>query len=449
MKKFVSLFLVLMLLAGSCVLASAEGEKTTLTIMYAVDNGELYAEDWIKHAYENWDKKDQVELELLPQVSSHTEMFTKADLMMQSEDTAPDIYLDDSFQAVSDSAAGYLMDWTDVLDSWKTWNDGSFFEAVKPMLRGENGGIYGIPYSTDTRGIWANTEILAKAGIADDWQPETWDDLLEALRQIKANVPDVIPFWYRPIANTEGTVVNTTLMFLMGTEDGLYDWNEGKWNVTSQGLLDTFTFLSTTIKEGLTGTPSEMVSTNSDSYGFQHMSEGVLAMQLGGNYIANGQFAEGSSFEWEGYENKLRYIKMPTQYGEKGGFVTMSGGWGLTIPEKSDAKELAIEFCEVMMDDVDALCKMLVNNGSLTCRDLSGAVNYSDYANIPFNEEASAFMEWTQYRPQISSYSQVSSLLAATVETVVTGTDPEKAMNNFARDVENALGADKVQYKLK
>ncbi|MBR2288152.1 MAG: extracellular solute-binding protein, partial [Clostridia bacterium] len=259
MKKLLSLVLAVLLTMSMLSVASAEQSKVKLTIMYGTDSGRDLAGDWIRHAYEQWDKKDQVELELLSQTSSHTEMFAKADLMMQSEDTAPDIYLDDSFQAVSDSAAGYLMDMSEALSSWTTWTDGSFFEASKLMCRGEHGGIYGIPYSTDTRGLWVNTEILAQAGIADDWQPETWEELLDGLRQIKANVPGVIPFWYRPIANTEGTVVNTLLMALMGTEDGLYDWENGKWNVYSQGLLDAFTFFATTIDEGLTGPASEMI----------------------------------------------------------------------------------------------------------------------------------------------------------------------------------------------
>ena len=448
MKKFLALLLASIMLIGCFGTVALADEKPKLSIMYAVDKVAYTSEDWILHAYENWDKKDQVELELLPQTSSHTEMFTKADLMMQSSDTTPDIYIDDSFQAVSDAAAGYLMDMSEALANWDTWTNGSFPEATKNMFHGENGGVYGIPYCTDCRGLWANTEILAQAGLPDDWQPITWQELLDALRQIKQNVPEVIPFWYRPIANTEGTVVNTTLMFLMGTADGLYDWENGKWNATSQGLLDTFTFLATTMEEGLCGSPAEMVSTNSDSYGFQHMSEGNLAIQLAGNYIANGQFAKGSSFEWEGYENKLRFIKMPTQYGDNEGFISMSGGWGLVVPEKSTQKELAIEFCKAMMDDTEGLCSKLVAEGSLSCRDLSSASNYAEYTNVPFKEVATSFMQWSQFRPQIGTYSQVSSLLAATVETVVTGTSPEEAMNNFANDLENALGANAIQRKI-
>ena len=98
--------------------------------------------------------------------------------MMQSSDTTPDIYIDDSFQAVSDAAAGYLMDMSEALSNWDTWTNGSFPEATKNMFHGENGGVYGIPYCTDCRGLWANTEILAQAGLPDDWQPTTWQELL-------------------------------------------------------------------------------------------------------------------------------------------------------------------------------------------------------------------------------------------------------------------------------
>lgn len=448
MKKVLSGLLCLVMLLGLATAAFAQEDKTTLTIMYWDSTDDKENDDayqWIMHAYEGWEKKDQVTLELLAQTGSSNDMFTKANLMMQSEDTAPDIYFDDSFQAVSDAAAGYLMDLTQGLADWDTWTDGSFYEASKSMVIGENGGIYGIPFETDARGLWVNTQVLTDAGLGADWAPANWDELLDGLRQIKEKLPDVYPIWYKPIANSEGTTVNNLLLFLMGTPDGLYDWESGKWNVTSQGLLDTLTFYETTIKEGLTGPLSELVNNQTESYAYQYLREGKLGVFVGGSWVAGSQFVEGAAFEWEGYEDSLKFIPMPTQNGDNGDFVTVSGGYALTIPEKSDAKELALEFLLVMMDDVEGLCQRNIRNGSLACRDITGAPNYEEYASLPYIELATSFLEWTKYRPQIGTYSTVSSYLSTALEAVVTGTAPVDAMNEFANNVENAIGQEYAQ----
>lgn len=452
MKRFFSVLLCVTLLVVPFTASVAQSPKTKLSIMYWDSTDEKENDDayrWIMHAYENWEKQNLVELELLPQTGSSNDMFTKADLMMQSEDTAPDIYLNDSFQAVSDAAAGYLTDLNEVLAQWPTWNDGSFYEASKTMVTGENGGIYGIPFETDARGLWVNKKILAEAGLGEDWAPTSWDDLLQGLRQIKEKLPDVIPIWYKPIANSEGTTVNNILLFLMGTKDGLYDWNTNKWNVTSSGLLDTLRFYDTTIKEDLTGTLSELVNSSTESYAYQYLRDGKLAAFVGGSWVANSQFVTGAAFEWVGYEDSLKFLPIPTQNAQDGGFVTVSGGYALTVPVKSDAQELAAEFMMVMMDDVEGLCLRNVTNGSLACRNISAAPNYGDYTDKPFVELASSFLEWTKYRPQVGTYSTVSSCLSTALEAVVTGTSPEDAMRDFSRDVTNALGEDKTQMLIK
>ena len=68
-----------------------------------------------------------------------------------------------------------------------------FTETAKGAGKALDGKTYGIPDGTDTRGLWFNKEIFAKAGLPADWQPKTWDDVLSAARTIKAAVPGVIP----------------------------------------------------------------------------------------------------------------------------------------------------------------------------------------------------------------------------------------------------------------
>ena len=98
-----------------------------------------------------------------------------------------------------------------------------------------------------------------------------------------------------------------------------------------------------------------------------------------------------------------------------------------------------------MMDDVEGLCQRNIRNGSLACRDITSAPNYEEYASLPYIELATSFLEWTKYRPQVGTYSTVSSYLSTALEAVVTGTTPMDAMNEFANNVVNAIGQEQTQ----
>ena len=53
-----------------------------------------------------------------------------------------------------------------------------------------DGKVYGIPYCTDTRGLWYNREILTKAGViaeGEDWAPKTWDTSWMHVQRSKIN----------------------------------------------------------------------------------------------------------------------------------------------------------------------------------------------------------------------------------------------------------------------
>lgn len=451
MKKVLCFMLATMFIMSLADMAAAEAPKPKLTIIYR-DANDLRENDsgykWIMSVYEKWDKKDEVELELLPQVGSGDNMFTKADLMMQSAATCPDLYIGDSFQAVSDGAAGYLLDLKPYLENWDTWNNGSFYEASKEMVIDDKGAIYGVPCETDARGMWMNKQILAEADLGEDWEPKNWEDLLNGLRQIKERCPDVYPLWYKAVANSEGTTVNNMLLFLMGTQDSLYDWQNSKWNISSQGLWDTLTFYETTAREGLTGPVSEMVNSSADSFGNQYLREGKLAIIIGGSWVANAQFADGAAFEWEGYADILKFVRVPQQFNTGDDFVTVSGGYALLIPALTDIPDLAFDFLTAMMDDVEALTLRNIQNGNLACRNISDAPSYAEYTARPFVQEATEFLEWTKYRPQISTYPTVSAGLSTALEAVITGTDAREAMEDFAYDMVNALDGDNVQFLL-
>lgn len=87
-----------------------------------------------------------------------------------------------------------------------------------------DGKVYGVPYNTDSRGLWYNKEIFKRAGLPEDWRPKNWDEVLDAARTIKEKEPDVVPIWMNMgKATGEATSMQTYEMLLYGTGERLYD----------------------------------------------------------------------------------------------------------------------------------------------------------------------------------------------------------------------------------
>ena len=136
---------------------------------------------------------------------------------------------------------------------------------------------------------------------------------------------------------------------------------------------------------------------------------------------------------------------MPTKDG--GGYTTMSGGWGLAIPENSDSKDAAFDFLKHAVTD-PSLEIYLVKNGNLSVltdnSHFTGEGLDVSYAQTPFMDEITESVQYAKFRPQDEDYPTVSTNIYTMVEAVVTGTDPQEAMDKFATDVANAIGAERT-----
>lgn len=404
------------------------------------EEGDLWK--WMENTYENWEHKDKVELDIAPITASEGDYFAKIALSLASKETAPDIVTEDTFMLPTDAAAGYLLPLDDRLAEWDDWNDGLFFDSMKIGVTGSDGKIYGIPYSTDTRGLWYNKEIFKKAGLPEDWQPKDWDEVLDAARAIKENVPDVVPIWMNSgKATGEATSMQTYEMLLYGTGERLMNEDQTKYIVKSQGILDTLNFIQTVYKEEL-GPPLEDVLTGqgSNNSARVYMPEGRLGISLDGNWIIGNYLEEGAS-PWPEYSEVLGLAAMPTQNGQEPGTITLAGGWALSIPKNSDNHDAAFSFITTAMSGEPLKCRTKLSGNLTTHKE---AAKLPEYAERPFVDIATKFLETADFRPKDDQYPQVSTQIQIMVESVVTGTDPEKAMETYAENVKNIVGADKV-----
>ncbi|WP_077328612.1 extracellular solute-binding protein [Virgibacillus siamensis] len=436
MKRFSkNIVLLLIIILPLSLLAACGGEEegsssNTIELIYKSPDDSF--KSWMNDVKKQFEKKhDGVTVKITEVKSNEGAYPNKKVLMMKSEDTAPDIVMEDSYMIKADSAAGYLEPLTKDLKKWDGWN--KFYKPVKKGVTGEDGNIYGVPISTDVRVLWYNKKVFKDAGLEVPWQPESWEDVVNAAKKIKGEVQ--VPLWMNSgKAMGEGTTMQTFLPLLYGTDSRLYNAEIGKWIVKSEGFLDVLKFVDTiysndlgaSLSWGITGQAGAKVST-------QLMPEGEVGIALDGNWMS-GNWLESGNSPWPEWKENIGIAAVPTKDGQEPGKVTVSGGWTLAVPAKADNKNLAVEFIKL------ATSKQNLRYGTaLTPR--KDIAKLDEYQQIPYQGKMTEYLEYTHYRPTYDAYPKVSSNIQAAVEAVTTGTlSPEEALEQFAKDVKRDVG---------
>ncbi|MFC5468931.1 extracellular solute-binding protein [Cohnella suwonensis] len=421
------------------------------------DSGAPVESKTIKVAYGKWNETDNwgkwlagvktefeqahagVKVELQPIEGS--QYSTKAPLLLMDDRTAPEVLAEDSFLINADSAAGYLQE-LDVA-SWEDW--GKFNEGIKAAVTA-NGKVYGVPFSTDVRGLYYNKELFKKAGLPVPWQPKSWDEVLSASKTIKEKLPDIIPFWMNSgKAGQEATTMQTFEMLLYGTKDTLYD--NGKWVVKSPGILSSLQFINNIYSGGMGPKLSQVLTAQAGQVlETDLMPNQKVAIVLNGNWMT-GSWAETGSKPWPEALDVYDFVKMPTQNGEDPGFTSMSGGWTLAVGAKSKEKELGFEFIKLAINAKNNKAFAILD-GALTPRtDVAADAEYTGQKGTLYGVAAD-FITYTHVRPANAEYPSVSTQIQEMVEKVAAGNlTPEAAMEEYAKNVERTVGADKVTTK--
>ncbi|WP_328423273.1 extracellular solute-binding protein [Streptomyces sp. NBC_00443] len=361
-------------------------------------------------------------VEFVPIKAPDSEYYTKLQQMLRSPKTAPDLVYEDTFLINSDITSGYLKPLDPYLAKWKDW--GQFIETAKAAAKGEDGKTYGVPDGTDTRGLWFNKEIFEKAGLPADWQPKTWDEVLDAARAVKKKVPDVIPlnvYTGKPVG--EAATMQTFEMLLYGTNDGssdpLYDRSAKKWVAGSQGFKDSLGFVETVYKEKLGPEVSDALDPNvMTRVRGEWLPQGKLAIALDGSWLPQ-DWLPGSGHEWPEWSDELGLAAMPTQKGQGPGKVSMSGGWTWSIPAKAGNPDMAFDFIKTMQTKANAQKWYVANSGIAVRQDVADDPAYTEaQPGIKFFTDLVAS---THYRPAYPAYPKVSTAVQEAMEGVTTG----------------------------
>ena len=427
-------------LLGATGCGSAGDTATTLRIAYQQWGSGRITEGYLRRAAESFAlRHPEVTMELVPIVASENDYFTKNELMMSSERTAPDIVYEDTFILKSDIAAGYLRPMDEYVAPWPVWNE--FYDVARKAVRGEDGRVYAVPGPTDTRAFWYNQELFAQAGIALPWEPRNWDDLLATFRTLKQQLPDVIPvniFAGKP--QGEKTSMQGVQMLLYGTGSVMYDEASRKWVTGSAGLVETLQFIQTVYAEELGPGIADALDANlSETIYSSWMPEGKIAVVLDGNWISQ-NWGPGKPAEWPEWAETFSLARMPTQHGQDPGFVTLAGGWSWGLPRRATNPDLAWEFIQEM-SSTDHVTRWTIEDNKLSNRrDVVARPEYIGYS--PTVKFFTDLVPGATYRPALAPYPQISNALQTAADAAMRGAPPEAAVAEYDAAVADIVGGD-------
>lgn len=324
------------------------------------------------------------------------------------------------------------------VDSWDGWTQ--IPEAVQG-LGTFDGKRYAVPVGTDGRVLFYNKELFAKAGLPTDWQPTSWQEILDAGRALK-KLPDVTPIQINAgTAMGEATTMQGVLPLLAGT--GAQVWADGKWTGGSQALKDVLDFYRTIYSEGL-GDPQLQREAKGRDKSFAEFAEGKIGILAEGDYFWRSVLdPEDGVAPMKNRDEAVGYALIPAKEpgaGVRGqDFVSMSGGSARVLNPFSPHPELAWELLS-FMHSAEAVQKELEFNGEarITARN---DVNDKALADDPMlNFVAEKVLPITSYRPPLALYPQVSTALQEATAEVIAGTAPDQAAANFHSKLEDIVG---------
>jgi multiple sugar transport system substrate-binding protein len=430
----------LVLVATACSSGTSDdGGEATIRIAYQKFGNFTQADELFTDVKADYEEANpDVTIELVPIEASQNDYFTKLALMQRSPSTAPDLMYEDTFMIKSDVEAGYLLPLDDHLAAWDEWDQ--FAEQAKLAGLGDDGQTYGVPMGTDTRGLWFNKNVLAAAGLPDDWAPATWDELLEAARAIKAADPDVIPLnVYSGKPMGEASTMQGFEMLLYGTGGTLYDETAQQWVVGSQEFVDSLAFIETIYSEGLAPTPQQALDPNvGNTVSAEWLPKDKLGIALDGSWMP-GTWLEDGTAPWPEWTDVMGTAAMPTQDGQEPGAVSMSGGWTLAVGAGTQHPDEAFDVLAMALNKDNAL-RFAIDNSQIAVRtDVAEEPSYAD-ANptVPFFSD---LVDVTHFRPATSDYAQISNAIQVAMESVMTGqASPEDAAATYDQAVVDLVG---------
>jgi multiple sugar transport system substrate-binding protein len=344
---------------------------------------------------------------LSPIVASEGDYFAKIALLLQSDQLAPDVVTEDTFQLATDVEAGYLTVLDPYLAKDADWPAGAYYASLIEGVRGLDGKVYGIPYFHRHPGLWYNRNLFRQVGLPDPWQPKPGRTSSTPVFAFTASCPMwvavLVQFRCRDRRGDHHADLSDAAARHGGTVRDEESGN-GLCPARASWIRD---LSGNDLPERFGAAAAQGCSIGQASYiaAREYLPQGKLVISMDGNWIA-GNYLETGASPWPEHSEVLGFTAMPTQYGQEPYGVSTVGGWGWSIPAKSDNKDLAMSFIQVLMSPPLYTDAIIARGGLGSREDL---VLEEAYTALPFVETAASFLPFGTFRPKDKRYPEISA----------------------------------------
>ncbi len=431
----------------------ADAEEVTLTISAnAISGGKNTEEaDWIeKYVIPEFTKKmeaDGVKATVKFESSGVEDEQYKSKLALDLRSrSGADIINVDGIWVGEFAEAGYIKPLDEVVgakaDEWDGWDQIQDRVQEISMFDGKR---YGIPAGTDGRVLFYNKQLFEQAGLSPDWQPTSWQEILDAGTALK-KINGVDPIQLNAgTAMGEATTMQGVLPLLVGTGAELVQ--DDKWLGDSEQIRQVLDFYEAVYGGGL-GDPKLQQEAKGRDKSFADFAAGKIGILLESDYFWRSVVEPNAGIApMKNRDEVVGFAKIPAA--EAGGgvrgqdFVSMSGGGGRMINPNTKFPQQAWELL-TFMNSAEATKKFVGNTVKVTARD---DVNDETLGDDPMLKLITDdVLPITAFRPGLAAYPQVSVALQEATADVVGGKSVDEAVKAYQTKVEEAVGgADNVR----
>ena len=339
-------------------------------------------------------------------VQSNDDMLQQMLRMQDAGQKLPDILgAEDSFLIVNFAEAGLLLPHNDIAARWQE-EDPDLYDQLLPIVWDEttiDGEKYGMSVTANFDILYYNTEWFAEAGVEPPF--ESLDEVLEAMRAMKATRPDSIPFTVQARAGDGVTTLKTVLAAAGTPFEGAVP------QLTSEGGIYTINWFLQAASEGLL--PPEAIAWGEDESRGAFVS-GDAGLILDG-FTTAGDFNEAAGFAYPDQWNLT-----PVPLNPDGVALSSARTWAVTSgTEHPEEAALLLRYIAATDNLIAA-----AGNGSVPMRQME-AINDPRLVEIwPFfTEDLKAAYLGSTPTPAGSNAGDVEVILEQMFGEIVIGTD--------------------------
>ena len=357
--------------------------------------------------------------------------------------TLPDIFGTHGAWVADFAAAGYLADLGPYLTKWDGWSQ--IYDVLKPLATFE-GKLVGVP-SGGSFSFYYRKDVLQNAGISLD-QPKVWDDFYKVCDQIKTKTDSKVKPCGIPAATPwgGGTWGEGFIMVWLSFDGTIFDEADGKWVVSSPNLLNAFKVYETLAKNGWL-TVDELLGTNPwEPIKYQEFPKGECAIVTGGDWQWTFDWGPEGATPIEGLFEKVERWAFPAENGKP--FTFIDGTAGTVVAANSKSIEGCVEFLEFINDPKHGCGSIEIHiGGPSNRRDFADKCPaYKEIVNGKMYQASQFFETGRTYKFMRSGAEKLSEGVGRATEDIITlDATAEEAMEKFANDMIEALGADKAK----